>query len=151
VVHCAAPGLGNRTARPIFTDDTITLQLVTRLSITLSGALLGVVEASGASSATKNRLCPPTTMPQTPFDYLRAVLDGVRAELAWGDARELQAWLDATRLNLVAGLEREPDQAAVAGLQGRLIAALPDAMGALETLAAAASPAERGRRFTPVP
>ena len=41
-VHCAASGLSDNPPRAIFTDDTITLQLVTRASLTLSGAITGV-------------------------------------------------------------------------------------------------------------
>src|SRR5207249_2694633 len=59
-VHCAAPGLSDSTPRSIFADDTITLQLVTRLSLTLSGALQGFIEASGRTTDEKNRLCLPT-------------------------------------------------------------------------------------------
>ena len=40
-VHCAASGLSDNPPRAIFTDDTITLQLVTRVGLTLSGALQG--------------------------------------------------------------------------------------------------------------
>jgi hypothetical protein len=147
VVHCAAPGLGAGPPRPIFGDHAVTLQLVTRLSITLSGTLLGLVEASGRSTEEKNRLCPPTTMPQTPFDYVRVVIDGIRTELGWGHAPELQACLDRCRLNLMAGIESEPDQEAVSLLQGRLLGALPEALPRLETFAAVASPAEQARRF----
>ena len=73
-VHCAAAGLSDNPPRAIFTDDTITLQLVTRVSLTLSGALQGFLEATGRTTEEKNRLCPPTVMPHTPFDYLRVVI-----------------------------------------------------------------------------
>ena len=71
-MHCAASGLSDNPPRAIFTDDTITLQLVTRVSLTLSGALQGFLESTGRTTEEKNRLCPPTVMPHTPFDYLRA-------------------------------------------------------------------------------
>ena len=97
-VHCAASGLSDNPPRAIFTDDTITLQLVTRVSLTLSGALQGFLESTGKTTAEKNRLCPPTVMPHTPFDYLRLVIgrhphrDGVaRGTRPAGVARSLAA------------------------------------------------------------
>ncbi len=69
-VHCAAPGLSDNPPRAIFADDTITLQLVTRVGVTLSGALLGLVETTERTTDEKNRLCLPTAWPHTPFDYL---------------------------------------------------------------------------------
>ena len=96
-VHCAASGLSDNPPRPIFTDDTITLQLVTRVSLPLSGALQARLEASGRSTEEKNRLCPPTVMPHTPFDYLRCVLAGISTEAGWRDAPELMDWVDASR------------------------------------------------------
>ncbi len=89
-VHCAAPGLSDKPPKPIFTDETVTLQLVTRVGLTLSGALLGFLEAGGRTTQEKNDLCPPTSMPHTPFDYLRAVLAGIRTEMGWAAAPELQ-------------------------------------------------------------
>ena len=35
-VHCASAGLSDNPPKPIFTDDTITLQPITRVSLTLS-------------------------------------------------------------------------------------------------------------------
>jgi hypothetical protein len=144
-VHCAAPGLSDSPPRPIFTDDEITLQVVTRVSLTLSGALAGFLEASGRSTADKNHLCPPTAWPDTPFDYLRVVLDGIRAEMRWQDAPDLREFVDGSRLNLLAGLERHPDRATVGELQGRFLSALLPALDKLRAFAADATPRERAR------
>jgi hypothetical protein len=147
-VHCATHGLSDRPPVPIFTDDTITLQVVSRISLCMSAALLGFVEASGRTTAEKNRLCRPNPWPQTPFDFLRAILLGIRTELAWQDP-DLQTWVNASRLNLVGGLADEPDQEAVRTLQGRFLAALFPALDNLEELAARASDAERARIVEP--
>ena len=109
-VHCAASGLSDNPPRAIFTDDTITLQLVTRVSLTLSGALQGVLESTGRTTEEKNRLCPPTVMPHTPFDYLRVVLAGIRTEMGWQEAPALQEWRRslATQPPERLGRERRP-------------------------------------------
>jgi hypothetical protein len=146
-VHCAASGLGDNPPRAIFTDDLITLQLVTRVGLTLSGALQGFLETTGRTTGEKNRLCRPTGMPHTPFDYLRAVLAGIRTEMAWQEAPDLQAWLDRSRLNIMHGLE-ESDRDVIE-LQGRFFAALFPAFEKLQVFAAQATPRERARTFEP--
>jgi hypothetical protein len=148
-VHCAASGLSDNPPREIFGDSTITLQLVTRLSLTLSGGLQGCLEATGRTAREKNRLCPPTVMPHTPFDYLRCIAAGIRTEMGWQDAPELQQWTDNSRLNLMAGLTEHEDRATVRELQGRFFAAVLPALAKVDTFAAQASPQERARIFTP--
>ena len=88
-VHCAAPGLSDNPPRPVFSEDTITLQVVTRVSLTLSGALQGFLETTDRTSEEKNRLCQPTAWPHTPFDFLRAVMAGIRTEMEWQGASDL--------------------------------------------------------------
>jgi hypothetical protein len=148
-VHCAAAGLSDEPPVPIFTDDLITLQVVSRVSLPLSAGLIGYVETTERTTAEKNRLLPPNPWPQTPFDFMRHVLAGIKAEMQWADDDDLQAWIDASRLNLVLGLDRDPDQAAVADLQGRFLAAVFPALTKIEELTAQASPAEQARIFEP--
>jgi hypothetical protein len=147
--HCAASGLSDNPPRAIFTDDTITLQLVTRVSLTLSGALQGFLEATGRTTEEKNWLCPPTVMPHTPFDYLRVVSAGIGTELGWQAAPDLQEWVDRSRLNLMSGLDETDDHAAVRELQGRFFAVLFPALDKVQVFAAEATPQERARMFQP--
>jgi hypothetical protein len=147
-VHCAASGLSDNRPRAIFNDDTITLQLVTRVGLTLSGALQGFLESTGRTTGEKNALCPPTVMPHTPFDYLRVVLAGIGTEMGWREAPELQEWVDRSRLNLLSGLENE-DGATVRELQGRFFTALFPSLDKLQVFAAQATPRERARMFEP--
>jgi len=148
-VHCAAAGLSDNPPRAIFTDDTITLQLVTRVSLPLSGALVGLVETTGRTTEEKNRLCPPTVWPHTPFDYLRALLTGIRTEMGWLEAQDLQEWVDHSRLNIMSGLGQHDDLATIEELQGRFLAALFPALEKVDVFAAQATPRERARMFDP--
>jgi hypothetical protein len=148
-VHCAASGLSDNPPRTIFTDDTITLQLVTRVGLTLSGALQGFLESTGRTTKEKNALCPPTVWPHTPFDYLRVVLAGISTELRWQEAPDLQEWVDRSRLNLLRGFGENEDNATVRELQGRFFAALAPALEKLQVFAAQATPQERARMFEP--
>jgi hypothetical protein len=148
-VHCATGGLADGPPKPIFTDDELTLQVITRLSLSLSASLIGFVEASDRTTAEKNELLVPNPWPHTPFDWLRHILTGVRTEMGWGNAPELQQWLDASRLNLMRGLEVHGDPATVAALQGRFLTAAFPALAQLDTFTADADPSERARIFEP--
>jgi hypothetical protein len=148
-VHCATGGLADGPPTPIFTDDEVTLQVIARVSLSLSATLLGVVEASGRTTAEKNRLLVPNPWPHTPFDWLRHLLTGIRTEMGWQDAPELQEWLEASRLNLLRGIEQQGSPAEVAELQGRFVTAVFPALAQLDVFAAQASDAERARMFEP--
>jgi len=150
-IHCASAGLSDNPPKVIFADDVITLQAITRISLPLSTALIGFVEASRRTTAEKNRLCVPNPWPHTPFDWARHLLTGMRTEAEWQRAPDVLAWVEASRLNLVKGLDRDPDHAAVADLQGRFLTALFPALEKLDKLAALATPAERARMFEPAP
>ena len=146
-LHCASAGLSDNPPRPIFTDDTILLQPVTRVSLSLSAGLLGFVEASGRSTSEKNRLCPPNMWFDTPFDWMRHLLTGMRTEFEWRDAPDLSAWVESSRLNLLKGLEHSADKARLADLQSRFLTALFPALARLEALAATATAPERALMF----
>jgi hypothetical protein len=146
-IHCASAGLSDNPPTPIFADGTITLQPISRVSLPLAAGLIGLVAASGRTTAEKNRLCRPNPWPHTPFDFMRHLLTGMQTEMEWQSAPEVVAWVDASRLNLVKHLTEHPDQAAVADLQGRFLTALFPALAKLEEFASHATPAERARIF----
>ncbi len=148
-VHCASPGLADNPPVPIFGDGAITLQNITRISFSLSAGLTGFVEASARTTAEKNRLCQPNGALDTPFDFTRSVLTGMRTEMEWRDAPDVQEWVEASRLNLMKGLDRGPDHSAVADLQGRFMTALFPALENLDKFASSAAAAERARIFEP--
>jgi len=150
-VHCASAGLSNNPPKSIFTDDTILLQPITRVSLSLSAGLIGLVEASERSTAEKNRLCPPNTWFDTPFDWVRHLLTGMRTELEWPEAPDVVAWVESSRLNLIKGLDQSTDMSVVTDLQSRFLEALFPALAKLEAMTANAAPAERARMVKSVP
>ena len=149
-IHCASAGLSDNPSKQIFADDNILLQPVTRVSVSLSAGLIAFIEASERSTAEKNRLCRPNAWPQTPFDWIRHVLTGLRTEMEWQGATDILAWVEASRLNLVMGLDQHPDKGAVADLQSRFVTALFPALAKLDVFASHATPAERARMFQTV-
>ena len=148
-VHCASAGLSDNPPKPIFGAGTITLQPITRVSLSLSTGLIGFVEASDRATAEKNRLCRPNPWPHTPFDWVRHLLTGMRNEMEWRDAPDVSGWVEASRLNLVRGLDEVPDRDAVRALEGRFLEALFPALANFDEMALQATPAERARMFEP--
>jgi hypothetical protein len=150
-VHCATPGLTDNPPVAIFTDSQITLQPITRISLTLAAGLLGFVEASGRSAKEKNRLCPPNPWPQTPFDWARHLLIGMRTEAGWLGEPDLQAWFDASRLNLLRDIGQGTDPEQIGALQRRFLTAFGPAIARLDDYIADATPAERARIYNGTP
>jgi len=148
-VHCAAPGLPLNPPQPIFTEDRITLQSSVRMHPTLSAALAGFVETTDRTIEEKNRLVPPNPYSDTPFDFLRAVFMGLSAELQWREAPDVQAWIDASRLNMIRELPETTEPDRLQDLQGRFLTAIFPALTRLQELAADVTPAERERIFDP--
>ncbi len=148
-IHCASAGLSDNPPKPIFADDSVTLQPITRVSLSLSAGLIGLVEASTRTAAEKNRLCRPNPWPHTPFDFTRHLLTGMKTEMEWQSAPDVVEWVETSRLNLVRGLDQDPDKATVADLQRRFLMALFPALAKLDELASRATPAERARMFNP--
>jgi hypothetical protein len=144
-IHCASSGLSDHPPMPVFGDNTILLQPVTRVSLSLSAGLIALVEASERSTVDKNRLCQPNPWPHTPFDWIRHILTGIRTEMEWEEAPDVVVWVEASRLNRVRGLELHPDKGAVTDLQGRFLTAVFPALAKLDELASQATPAERAR------
>ena len=73
----------------------------------------------------------------------------MQTELEWQSATDVMAWVDASRLNIVRGLDHHPDASAVTELQGRFLTALFPALAKLAEFASHATPAERARIFEP--
>jgi hypothetical protein len=124
--------------------------MVTRVSLSLSVGLIAFIESSGRSAVEKNRLCRPNPAPHTPFDWMRHLLTGMRNEMAWLDAPDVQAWVESSRLNLLKGLDHHSDGAAVRDLQGRFLTALFPALAKLDEFSVHATAAERARMFEAV-
>ncbi len=103
-VHCAAVGLARPALRPVFEADRVTIQTLFWSFACYPAALLGVIEATVADSAEKNRLCPPIRYWDEPRDYLSSYLALMAHERARGAHPAVAAWAKATRLNPISGL-----------------------------------------------
>ena len=149
-VHCAAPGLSDQSATPIFAEESLTLQVITQSSLSLSGAMIGFLEATGRSTEDKNRLAPPNPWPHTPYDWLRFLVLGIETNMAWGDAPDLQSFVDSSRLNIVRALSSSDDPA-VPQLQARMFEAVFPAIEKVKAIGDRGNADERRRIYAGSP
>jgi hypothetical protein len=99
VVHCAAAGLQYPPLLPIWRPEAITLQPIRSGFPCFGAALAGYVEATIDGDEEKNRLCPPSPLSNTPTDWARMQVLGIRAAMSFGSHPDIKAWADRVPLN----------------------------------------------------
>ena len=75
---------------------------------------------------------------------------GLHTEVRWAAEPDVQAWLDASRLNVVKDLASTADHDELRDLQGRFLTALFPALERLRAFRAVARPAEQQLIFYPL-
>ncbi len=105
-VDCSASGITRRPIVPVFTDRTVTLQMVKPIQPVFSAALVARVETLKLSEAQKNDLCSPTIVPDMPTDWLTVLLAGLSAQAKWGANSDVKAWIASTRLDTFGSMAR---------------------------------------------
>jgi hypothetical protein len=148
-VHCAAEGIPLTVPRPVFAEDAITVQTITRMSPSASAAVTGFLEATDRTTAEKNALLPPNPYSDTPFDFLRGIFGGLRTEAGWLNAPDLMEWFDGSRLNVMKDIADHTDADELQAMQGRFLTAMFPAFEKLDAWGAEVSPAERERIWPP--
>ncbi len=119
-IHCASRGLSRPPLRPIFEPGRITIQPFMLGFACYQFATLGIVEATIASDAEKNRLCPPIAYWDVNTDYLSAYLSSLAYERARAAHPAVAGWAKATRLNPVGGIALMRDDPAVIEARDRI-------------------------------
>jgi len=134
-VHCASSGLDQGPRKPVFADGLINVQPLARTAV-LGGSLIGYIESTGRSVEEKQRLCRPNGPLDTPLDWLRWQIVGLKAGAQWGRAADVREWLENSRMNPIKGLASPEHKDAIGELQGRFLAALGPAMAKFEQFSA---------------
>jgi hypothetical protein len=99
VVHCAASGLKYPGTVPVWGPSAITLQPIRAGFPCFGAALIGYVEATRTDDEEKNRLCPPTPLPDSPAGWAAMTVLGTRAAMSFGAEPDIRAWADGVALN----------------------------------------------------
>jgi phytoene dehydrogenase-like protein len=99
VVHCAAAGLRDATAVPIWGDRSIVPQPIRTGFPCFGAALTGYVEATRESVEEKNRLCPSSPYGNSLADWSRMQALGMRAAASSGADADIRTWMNECHLN----------------------------------------------------
>jgi hypothetical protein len=108
-VDCTASALTPRPIRPVFEQGRITIQCL-RFGLTcFNAAITAFVEATRQDDAEKNRLCQPCALPSDACDWISVRLNAMEAETVWKPEPDIQAFVRASRLNILRGLAGRQD------------------------------------------
>jgi hypothetical protein len=99
VVHCAADGLKYPPLVPVWRPEAITLQPIRAGFPCFGAAVVGYVEATRAADAEKNRLCPPSPLPDSMAQWARMTVLGAQAVLAFSAEADIKEWSDRVAIN----------------------------------------------------
>jgi hypothetical protein len=137
-VDCTASGFRSVDPRPIFEPGRITPQSFMGGFISFTSAVIGYVEATRDNEDEKNRLCVPTRLPDKPIDWIRSYHGGLTANMLHGAEPDLNAWIEASRLNTQRGMTAHAADPEVAAGLTRMIGHLGAALANAERLMATA-------------
>lgn len=122
VVHCAAAGIRDRPSVPIWDDGAVTVQPTRSGFPCFGAAMIGYVEATRDDAAEKNRVCPPSTYPNSLADWARMQVLGARSAAAFTAEPDIAAWANACLLNPARVPAERVDEPAVLAAKERLAA-----------------------------
>jgi hypothetical protein len=103
-VDCTADGIPRPVPKPIFTDRVITIQAIREGSPPFNAAMIGHLEATRDDVAEQNALAPANPYPSADVDWIRTRHVGMVAQQRWDRTRDVQEWMEGSRLNIAAGL-----------------------------------------------
>jgi len=135
-VNCSAPGLRTKPARPVFSPGQITLQQVRVCQPVFSAALSGYVEATRASNAEKNQICPANRYPDAATDWIPVTCTSQQAEIVWATDPDLSSWMQRSRLNATCSAGDYGDQPQMQSALSRYFANFEPAIIKLKTFMA---------------
>lgn len=120
VVHCAASGLQYPPLVPLWGPDEIRLQTIRVGFPCFCAALAGYVEATRDEDRERNRLCPPSNLPNRPADWAQMQVRGTLATRAYNAEPDIAAWANSCALNPARIEPSKRDDAAVRAAATRL-------------------------------
>jgi len=120
VVHCAADGLKYPPLVHVWRRDAITLQPIRAGFPCFGAALVGYVEATRQDDDEKNRLCPPSPLPNSMAQWARMNVFGTRAAMSFSAEPDIKEWSDRVALNPARIPPGHPETAGMDSARERL-------------------------------
>jgi hypothetical protein len=140
VVHCAADGLKYHGLVPVWRPEGITLQPIRAGFPCFGAALTGYVEATRRNDQEKNRLCPPTSFPNSMPGWAMMNLRGTRAVMSFTSEPDIKDWANRVAINPARIPPEHPGSPALDQARERLAANLSAGIARLADLAASDVP-----------
>ena len=120
VVHCAADGLKYPPLVPVWRPEAITLQPIRAGFPCFGAAMIGYVEATRDADVEKNRICPPSPLPDSMATWARMNVLGTQAVMAFSAEPDIKEWSDRVALNPARVPPGHPGSAALDDARERL-------------------------------
>ncbi|MGE0877498.1 MAG: pyridine nucleotide-disulfide oxidoreductase [Acidimicrobiia bacterium] len=120
VVHCAASGLQYPPLVPIWGPQQIRLQTIRSGFPCFNAALAGYVEATRDDDRERNRLCPPTNLPDDPLTWAQMQVRGALASRSYGVEPDIAAWANGCALNPARVTDAQREEPSVRAAIDRL-------------------------------
>jgi hypothetical protein len=86
-------------SRPVFEPGLITIQGLRIPNPCLSAAICAYVESHYADDETRNRLCPPVSLPDNQQSWLTTTLGNMMNQAVWSGEPALTKWIAKNRLD----------------------------------------------------
>ena len=120
VVHCAADGLKYPPLVPVWRPEAITLQPIRAGFPCFGAAMVGYVEATRRTDDEKNRICPPSPLPDTLATWAKMNVLGTRAVQSFSAEPDIKEWANQVALNPARIPPGHPGSAALDDALARL-------------------------------
>ncbi len=103
---------------PVFGENLIRVQASRVPNACLSAAIAAYVEANYCDDETRNRICPPVPLPDSPASWLKSQLGNLTAQAIMLGEPQLREWVTNCRLDPFGAVirdadESDPEQAAI--------------------------------------
>lgn len=98
VIDCSADGLTQRQPKPLFSEGSITLQLLLPCVPSPSATLAARIECLDLDDDQRNRLAPPVQNPVDADHLVRYLRDRMLALIRVGQSPDLDTWFGDSRL-----------------------------------------------------
>lgn len=134
VVHCAAAGLRDFAAVPVWDSGTITIQPTRSGFPCFGAAMIGYVEATRDDVGEKNRVCPSSPYPNSLADWARMQVLGARSAAAFNAEPDIREWANDCLLNPARIPAHRRADPAVLDAQRRIAGAAPPGLARMAEL-----------------
>jgi hypothetical protein len=113
-VDCSANALSHSEIKPVFSDNTVTLQPVRGAQIVFSAAFIAHVEVAYSDEQLKNEICQVIPLPNHDTDWIKMLAGTMRNQQKWKNDPELTKWLNHNRLDgfshLVSNISKDDEE-----------------------------------------